>query len=89
MRLGRGHRLRRKLKHGYLLTLAQERQQHSSPIRKFERIDWSILVEDKDDQSPDGELSTNHESPTAFCSPRTAIEGSTTVLSRAARSAPV
>ena len=38
MRLGRGRWLRRQLKHGCRLTLAQGRQQHGPPIRKFERI---------------------------------------------------
>jgi hypothetical protein len=38
IRLDRGRWLRRKLKHGCRLTLAQECQQHSPPIRKFERI---------------------------------------------------
>jgi hypothetical protein len=38
MCFGRGRWLRRELKHGCRLILAQERQQHSSPIRKFERI---------------------------------------------------
>jgi hypothetical protein len=48
MRFGRGRWLRRELKHGCRLTLAQERQQHSSPIRKFERIvmgGQSLLVD--------------------------------------------
>jgi hypothetical protein len=38
IRLGRGRRLRRQLKHCCRLTLAQERQQHGAPIWKFERI---------------------------------------------------
>ena len=38
MRLGLGRWLRRELKRGCCLPLAQERQQHGSPIRKFERI---------------------------------------------------
>jgi hypothetical protein len=38
LRLGGGRWLRWELKHGRCLTLAQERQQHGSPIRKFERI---------------------------------------------------
>src|ERR1700733_2082572 len=38
IRLGRGRWLRRQLKHCCRLTLAQERQQHDPPIRKFERI---------------------------------------------------
>jgi len=38
MRFGRGSWLRRELKHGCRLTLAQECQQHGSPIREFERI---------------------------------------------------
>ncbi len=38
IRLGRGRWLRRQLKHCCRLTLAQERQQHGPPIRKFERI---------------------------------------------------
>jgi hypothetical protein len=36
--LGRGRRLRRKLKHRCLLTLHQISQQNNMPIRKFERI---------------------------------------------------
>jgi hypothetical protein len=36
--LGRGHWLRRQLQHCCRLTLAQDRQQHGPPIRKFERI---------------------------------------------------
>ena len=38
IRLGRGRWLRRQLKHCCRLTLAQVRQQHGPPIRKFERI---------------------------------------------------
>ena len=36
--LGRGYRPRRQLKHRCRLTLAQQRQQHGPPVRKFERI---------------------------------------------------
>jgi hypothetical protein len=56
--LGRCHWLRWELKHGCRLTLAQERQQHDSPIRKFERIVMSgqpLLI----DLSKDGRLVVN------------------------------